>query len=172
MLNSNYIVVKKILKNFKFLNFQWWWRNTIFFDLYILTISETLQTVQHIIKTTEERAWVVQKVIHSSIIHHFHFCFAGYFLRSLCVFWFWRFVLYNVQASLFLSYLFLICYCHYYRNKHRFKTQQYWAQNIYCFSPNWYLSSVNGFICWKHFVMYIVTLTCNIKNSCYSLLAS
>lgn len=72
----------------------------------------------------------------------------------------------------FLSYLFLICYCHYYRNKHSFKSQQYWAQNIYCFSPNWYLSSVNGFICWKHFVMYIVTLTCNIKNSCYSLLAS
>lgn len=127
MLNSNYIVVKKILKNFKFLNFQWWWRNTIFFDLYILTISETLQTVQHIIKTTEERARVVQKVIHSSIIHHFHFCLAGYFLRSLYVFWFWRFVLYNVQASLSLSYLYQICYRLYYRNKHRFKTQLYWA---------------------------------------------
>lgn len=133
----------------------------LFFDLFILTTSETLQTVQHIIKTTEERARVVQKVIHSSIIHHFHFCFAGYFPRSLCMLWFWRFVLYNVYTSKFNFIMFipiviiieinivlkLNCI--------KLKNQLLFSKLIFI---QWINSTSHVFICCKHSVMYIVTL--------------
>lgn len=135
----------------------------LFFDLFILTISETLQTVQHIIKTTEERARVVQKVIHSSIIHHFHFCFAGYFPRSLCMLWFWRFVLYNVQASLILLIcLFQIVIVIIIEINIVLKLNCIKLENLLLFSKlifiQWINSTAYVFICCKHSVMYIVTL--------------
>lgn len=86
--------------------------------------------------------------------------------------WFWRLVLYNVQASLFLSCLFWIVIVIIIEINIVLKPNCIELENLLLFSKltfiKWNNSTSNGFICCKHSVMYIVTL---IKNSSYFIIS-